>query len=416
MDDFIKLLNVATNSEKLLANPILKNYWHTDVMTNDGDVKKETAEYLGLIFTVKNENLQLAGSIHKYRNNGKHNYDDFSCKDAIEVIKGLCNDFEIDPCRTEVNNLEVGVNVILPFPVKLVLDNLVTYKGDCFTKEVEDGMRFYQCKKTQFYIKIYNKGLQYNLPNNVLRFEIKVIRKQYFERCKIPIYWLSDLMNPEIYPQLAELLTATFKDILFNDNRIDINDLNATERVIYYKGSNPNTWEGKSKTEREKKERQRFRAEFINLLKVHRKEEDFRGITLEKIWSKSRELSRFYQENETVFRMNETHSKSGIVPFLHFKYNIETGHSDNAKIKKCSGCGKPIEFDKIYHSEECRKRKIERNERSNPKNNFRGQFKRVIETPSLFDVSTLVRLTDKQHDWINRKLEKNYSNKKSQKT
>ena len=408
MDDFIKLLNVATNLEKLLANPILKNYWHTDVMTNDGDVKKETAEYLGLIFTVKNENLQLAGSIHKYRNNGKHNYDDFSCNDAIEVIEGLCNDFEIDPYRTEVNNLEVGVNVILPFPVRLVLDNLVTYKGDCFTKEVENGIRFYQCKKTQFYIKIYDKSLQYNLPNNVLRFEIKVIRKQYFERYKIPIYWLSDLMNPDIYPQLAELLTATFKDILFNDNRIDVKDLNATERLIYYKGSNPNTWEGKSKTEREKKERQRFRAEFINLLKTHREEEDFRGITLEKIWSKSRELSRFYRENEMVFTMNDTRSKNGIVPFLYFKYNIETGHQENvsstnaiSKIKKCAGCRKVLNDNQLgYCSDRCKIKKDVRNNKSNPRHGFMRQYDKLLIMPSLFDVSEMVKLTEQQKIWI----------------
>ena len=408
MNDFLKLLNVATDLKKLLANPILKNYWHTDVMTNDGDVKKETAEYLGLIFTVKNENLQLAGSIHKYRNNGKHNYDDFSCKDAIEVIKGLCNDFEIDPYRTEVNNLEIGVNVILPFPVKLVLDNLITYKGDYFKPEVEDGMRYYQCKKKQFYIKIYDKSLQFNLPDNVLRFEIKVIRKQYFERYKIPIYWLSDLMNPDIYPPLAELLTATFNDILFNDNRININDLNDKEQIIYHRGSKPNTWEGKSKTEREKKERQRFRAEFINLLKIHREEEDFRGITLEKIRSKSRELSRFYQENETVFTMNDTRPKSGVVPFLHFKYNIETGHDGNvsntkpiSKLKKCAGCRKVLKDNQLgYCSDRCKIKKDARNNKSNPRHGFMRQYDKILITPTLFDVSVLVKLSEQQKQWV----------------
>ena len=408
MNDFLKLLNVATDSKKLLANPILKNYWHTDVMTNDGDVRKETAKYLGLRFTVKNDNSQIEGSIHKYRNNGEHNYDDFSCKDAIEIIKGLCNDFDIDPYRTEVNNLEVGVNVLLPFPVKLVLDNLITYKGDYFKPEVEDGIRYYQCKKKQFYLKIYDKGLQFNLPDNVLRFEIKVIRKQYFERYKIPIYWLSDLMNPDIYPPLAELLTATFKDILFNDNRINLNLLNATEQVIYYKGSNPNTWEGKSKTEREKKERQRFRAEFINLLKTHRKEEDFRGITLEKIWSKSRELSRFYRDNEMVFTMNDTRSKSGIVPFLYFKYNIETGHEGNvsntnsiSKVKKCAGCRKVLKDNQLgYCSDRCKIKKDVRNNKSNPRHGFMRQYDKILITPSLFEVSEMVKLSDQQKQWI----------------
>jgi hypothetical protein len=408
MNDFLKLLNVATDSKMLLANPILKNYWHSDVMTNDGDVRKECAEYLGLRFTVKNDNSQIEGSIHKYRNNGEHNYDDFSCKDAIEIIKGLCNDFDIDPYRTEVNNLEVGVNVLLPFPVKLVLDNLVTYKGKRFTPEVEDGIRYYQCKMAQFFIKIYDKSLQFNLPDNVLRFEIKVIRKQYFERYKIPIYWLSDLMNPDIYPPLAELLTATFKDILFNDNRIDLNVLNDTERVIYYKGSNPNTWEGKSKTEREKKERQRFRAEFINLLKIHCEEEDFRSITLEKIWSKSRELSRFYRENETVFTMNDTRSKSGIVPFLYFKYNIETGHEGNvsntnciSKINKCASCRKVLKENQFkYCSDRCKIEKDKRNNKSNPYHGFMRQYDKILITPSLFEVSEMVKLTEQQKTWI----------------
>ena len=322
----------------------------------------------------------------------------------------LCNDFEIDPYRTEVNNLEIGVNVILPFPVKLVLDNLITYKGDYFKPEVEDGMRYYQCKKKQFYIKIYDKSLQFNLPDNVLRFEIKVIRKQYFERYKIPIYWLSDLMNPDIYPPLAELLTATFNDILFNDNRININDLNDKEQIIYHRGSKPNTWEGKSKTEREKKERQRFRAEFINLLKIHREEEDFRGITLEKIWSKSRELSRFYRENETVFTMDNTYLKSGVVPFLHFKYNIETGHEGNvsntnsiSKLKKCAGCRKVLKDNQLgYCSDRCKTKKDVRNNKSNPRHGFMRQYDKILITPSLFEVSEMVKLSNQQKQWISK--------------
>ena len=404
MDDFIKLLNVATNSEKLLANPILKNYWHADVMRNDGDIREITAKYLKMKFTVREKNSQIEGSIHYYKNNGKHNYDDFSCSDAIKTIDGFCNDFEIDPYRTQVNNLEVGVNVILPFPVKLVLDNLNSYKGDCFKPEIEDGMRYYQCKKKQFYIKIYDKGLQNNLPYNLLRFEIKVIRKQYFKKYEIPIYWLSDLMNPEIYPPLAELLTATFKDILFNDNRIDKNDLNDAERIVYAEGSNPKTWEGKSKTEQEKKKRQRFRAGFINLLKTHRKEENFRGITLEKICNKSRELSRIYEENETDFKMNDTHLKSGIVPFLHFNYKVKTGHEENVsttnevfKINKCASCRKVLKDNQIiYCSNKC---KIEKDVR-NGKSNFIRKYDKLIDTQLLFNLSEIMKLSEQQKQWI----------------
>ena len=184
--------------------------------------------------------------------------------------------------------------------------------------------------------------------------------------------------------------------------------MNATERVIYYKGSNPNTWEGKTKTEREKKERQRFRAEFINLLNTHRKEEDFRGITLEKIWSKSRELSRFYQDNETVFTMNDTRSKSGIVPFLFFKYNIESGHQVNvsntntiSKIRKCAGCRKVLNDNQLgYCSDRCKIKKDVRNGNSNPRHGFMRQYDKLLIVPSLFEVSEMVKLSEQQKQWI----------------
>ena len=51
-------------------------------------------------------------------------------------------------------------------------------------------MSFYECRMSKFTIKIYDKGKQYNLPNNVLRFEIKVTAMQYLdnEGCKVAVF------------------------------------------------------------------------------------------------------------------------------------------------------------------------------------------------------------------------------------
>ena len=421
MIDGIKIYDLKTDPSQLLQNPYLAEYWNTTVNNSDGTYKYGLAEYFGLKFQLKHGKVRLQGSVHKYRNEGRHNYDDFRAVDVAEVVRELSERFEINTATTLLNNVEFGVNVVLPFRVNVVLDNLIVFKGEPFIPIVEDGMSYYQCKKTHFIIKCYDKGKQYKLPDNVLRFEIKVMRMQYLATKGIKLRYLSDLLNMAIYEPLGNILTEVFEGILFDDNTLDEKALTDKEYKTYSRGSNPKKWQVAAAGQKVSRKLQRLEHSFKEILERHRTGVNFRSVVSELIRKKSLEMSTFYQEIENILRLENVHflptdnqeQKDPNVHFLHFSYSVNNVHSDNAKVKKCSGCGKPIEFDKTYHSEECRKRKLERNKRSNPKNNFRGQFKRVIETPSLFDVSTLVRLTDKQHDWINRKLKKNYKNKKS---
>jgi len=138
MIDGIKVFNLSVPSNKLLENPLLADYWHTNVKNTDGEIKKEFAEYFGLSFTVKNRNVRLQGSIHKYKNHGKHNYDDFTSHEVKNVLTELSEHFSINLYRSELNNLEFGVNVELPFSPKLILDNIVCYKGDPFSIQIEE--------------------------------------------------------------------------------------------------------------------------------------------------------------------------------------------------------------------------------------------------------------------------------------
>ena len=179
MIDGVTLLKVATDPDKLRSCPLLVNLFD-----------KEYARLKGLRFEIKNlldkdtgeirKVIQLNGSVHKYRNEGVHNSDDFNANDAISTIEKICNNFEIDPQRTGINGVEFGVNVVLPFPVKLLLDNLICYDGKPFKSEIKEGMRFYKCEKTQFSIKAYDKGLQNKLPINLLRFEVSADKKQIY--------------------------------------------------------------------------------------------------------------------------------------------------------------------------------------------------------------------------------------------
>lgn len=421
MIDGIKTYDLKTDPQKLIENQYLDGHWKTTI-NSDAEPLFDFAKYFGLKFQLKHGKVRLQGSVHIYRNAGRHNYDDFKAVDVAKVVRELSERFEINTAQTLLNNVEFGVNVVLPFGVHIVLNNLIVFKGEPFMKVVEEGMSYYQCKKTHFIIKIYDKGKQYKLPENVLRFEIKVMRMQYFETKGIKLRYLSDLLNMDIYESLGNILTEVFEGILFGDNTLNEKALSQKDLTTFLRGSNPKTWTPQAGGQKVSRKLQRFECSFKAILERHRTSIDFRSVVSDLIRKKSLELSTFYQEVENIFRLENVHflptnsqeQKDPNVHFLHFSYSVNNVHSDNTKIKKCSGCGCRIDQEKKYHSLDCKFRRDERNGRSNPRNNFRTKYyKSAMAENTLFDVSGTLVLTDQQNEWINRKLEKNYQNKKS---
>ena len=309
MIDGIKTYDLKTDPQKLIKNPYLDGHWKTTI-NSDAEPLFDFAEYFGLKFQLKNGKVRLQGSVHKYRNAGRHNYDDFRAVNVAEVVRELSERFEIDTAQTLLNNVEFGVNVVLPFGVHIVLNNLIVYKGEPFMKVVEDGMSYYQCKRTHFIIKIYDKGKQYNLPNNVLRFEIKVMRMQYLETKGMTkgtkLRYLSDLLNMNIYEPLGNILTEVFEGILFGDNTLDEKGLNTKELETFLRGSNPKAWQEKGGQNVSRK-LQRLESSFQVLLERHRKGVNFKSVVSDLIRKKSLELSTFYQEIENVLKLENVH-------------------------------------------------------------------------------------------------------------
>jgi DNA replication initiation complex subunit (GINS family) len=417
MIDGIKIYDLKTDPNQLLQNSYLTEYWNTTVHNADGTYKYGLAKYFGLKFQLKYDKVRLQGSLHTYRNEGRHNYDDFTSVNVEEVIKELSERFEIDTTQTELNNVEFGVNIVLPFGVSVVLNNLIVYKGEPFIRVVEEGMNYYQCKKSHFIIKIYDKGKQYKLPDNVLRFEIKVMRMQYLKTKGVPIRYLSDLLNKRIYEPLGNILTEVFESILFGDDTLNEKVLSNKEKEVYLRGSNPKAWQEKGGQNVSRK-LQRLESSFNELLERHRTGVNFRKVVSELIRKKSLEMSTFYQEIENVLRLENVHflptdrqeQKDQNIHFLHFSYSVNpvyeqttsTDKNVRPKTKLCSGCGKPIEDDRLYHSLDCKERRDERNARSNDRNNFKRRFNKLVSKPSLFNVVEIVRLSEQQKQWVSK--------------
>lgn len=320
MIDYIKILNLAVSSANLEHNKHLQDSWI--IGSRNGEILKQHVNYFGLTFSIKNTNVRLTGSIHKYKNNGLHNHNDFTKTQVHEVINELSEKFKIDLQNSRINNLEFGINVVLPFEPKMVLNRLITHKGEPFTREVEEGKMFYQCKRSQFIIKIYDKGLQYQQVSNILRFELKVLKMQFFRTKNIELKVLADLLNDSVYPKLGGILRAYFDEILFDEPNINLNDLNTIEKEIYLRGRNPKTWITDSRTESKQKELQRLKERFLEILKTYRTGENYIKIVSENIEFKYLELSEIYQHSTEQIITYKTEN----VRDLHFKYNVIFRH------------------------------------------------------------------------------------------
>jgi hypothetical protein len=207
MIDGVECYNLAVNIEDLLKNPLLD--WQFKGSATTGEIKLYNASYNGLFFRVNDQrSAKIAGSIHKYFNEGLHNSNDFNFLDIYFTVQKLQKDFSIDLTGSKINNVEFGVNVEVDYNV-LYKHLIKYYCGHGMNKF--DNMPGVEVELSKYILKIYEK-----MPN-VTRFEIHVKKMQYLTGRKDPICinTLSDLLNPEIYPKLKEILLSTIDDLLF---------------------------------------------------------------------------------------------------------------------------------------------------------------------------------------------------------
>ncbi|MBE9464712.1 hypothetical protein ACFP1I_03975 [Dyadobacter subterraneus] len=217
-------------------------------LTSGEDLKKKwyAAKLKGWTFIVYRDGnrygrVMAKGSYHKFFNGGTQNYDDFTLTNLIEALNMFSVEIGINPTKEKLTNIEFGVNVILPFDVRIVLNALLTYKGIAFQRPIENA-NYFQCKTGEFIIKCYDKGREFKLSQNVLRFEIKVINKRFLIDKGIEITYLSDLLNYENYPKLGRLLKEYFSAILFKNSELEISSFSNKDKELIWKGGNPIYW------------------------------------------------------------------------------------------------------------------------------------------------------------------------------
>ena len=214
----------------------------------------------------------ILGSVHKYKNlledNGNQNYDDFNFCQIQETIDGLIKKFKIER-DTKLTNLEFGFNIVVSKDPQIILDNNVlmnNFKAPNRNVKFKGKGDYKEFMLTDYHIKIYNKSKPYKLDYNVLRVELKIVKKRLLN--SLGIHCLEDLLNKEVLKSLFKLIVEKFEGINivddFKQEKVPENDRNKLNKYM-----NPVYWI-RIKSEKSSKQISSLKTDFTNVLNKYK--------------------------------------------------------------------------------------------------------------------------------------------------
>jgi hypothetical protein len=261
MIDYIKAACKKFNFEFLIQNfdfYLELNEDTGEIKTNDYGTTKRVYRIQGLTLIIletpnKSKTLLLSGSIHKYWNMGKHNFNDFNMYYITLTLKQICNRFKLEPKDIQLQNIEVGFNIVPPVPTNSILKGLLSHRNKRFDKYSLNNGNYYQCQHSDYYIKIYDKALQYNnlldfSNTELMRFEIKYVKmrdlnKLICSHSKSSRLTLKSLLDLNVIQLIGEHTLKYWNEILFYDHTIDVKQLSKNVYQNTLKWQNINQWE-----------------------------------------------------------------------------------------------------------------------------------------------------------------------------
>ncbi|CAI8733545.1 hypothetical protein [Chryseobacterium sp. IT-36CA2] len=266
--DFVKI----QYTDKDYELPINKTDFTISVNNETGETdNKKEGEYFGMqIIKYASGRLMVKGSIHKLFNRTDFNGNDFDIINFSSALQDLETELGLKPEYCRLENIEIGVNIQLPFDPNLILQNLLFHRSVEFNKTIS-GSFYYQSAKTEYIIKIYNKTAQYekrlkriaqnpNIKNkqdeeetsflketiekqlqpNTLRFEVKFLKMNIIN--DLGLVYLSDITKPELKESLKSLLLKEFQEVYFYDYTMDETKMRVSEINKLKDYRNPNYW------------------------------------------------------------------------------------------------------------------------------------------------------------------------------
>jgi len=132
-----------------------------------------------------------------------------------------------------------------PIPSDDIINNALMYKRRPFeAKYCSDEGNYRQATLSEYWVKLYNKRLHYEIQgydigHEILRFELKIIKMRML--AKYRVFTLEDLMN-NIEDIARDLLPKAWEEVLLYDPTVN---KQTKEKTIKY--ANVNFWRGIAK-------------------------------------------------------------------------------------------------------------------------------------------------------------------------
>jgi hypothetical protein len=158
--------------------------------------------------------IELSGSLHKYSNNGEHNYNDFDFYAFRNVLTRLYSDFGVMPKNLRIIQLEYGLNLTPDIKTETILRGLFQHKTVTFDRFSNRHGTYYQAEHSQYFLKVYNKGKQYKLDRECMRIEIK--QRNWTNYRKQGICTLQDFIETD-KTIFIKYLTDRWDEVVFYD-------------------------------------------------------------------------------------------------------------------------------------------------------------------------------------------------------
>jgi hypothetical protein len=237
--DFIKARLQGIDIPKLSSNKLFKQTHEFYKDKDGGECSILILEYKNLVITIyKNKVAILTGSLHYFYNDGIHNYNNFTFTNLVNTLEEVAKLLEIELHQIIVQNIEFGVNIILPFLVQNITNNVLIHNKKEFLKPYDFDYR--RAQHQRYWIKVYNKGKQFNRPENILRIELKY--KKMVDLRKLGLHNCLDLTNKHLYTQLLAILLDKWRNTILFDFTIDKNQLKPLHYIKYLEFQSQNYW------------------------------------------------------------------------------------------------------------------------------------------------------------------------------
>lgn len=358
----------------------------------------DTGEQKGDKLTAKSRDLKIVlypsgmveikGSLHKYANNGIHNYDAFNYERLTETIREVAKMLDTAPELLPLHNVEFGVNILLDTSPKLFMDDVLNYRFKLTELRTFGGKGYLkQWVQQNYIVKLYDKKRQYLLNANVLRFEVKVMAMIHLEEVRVQT--LADLLDVSKLRVLGVKLCETYKGLIIGE-KLDTGQMSRPEQRIYEQGMNPNFWRDLT----DRKQRHYYRERFEQVIKKYGTgiRETVGRLIAEKVEellktsdvlpdSQNKNIGHFTTSSKWVKRLNNS---------------TPPQTPPTTSQRRCKVCGTPIEHrrkDAVF----CEKKQC-RNNDSNPRNNFKRRLYHSMNQTELFMFTEVFRPTPQQRE------------------